>query len=80
MPVSDVAPAPRYLSPKHAASYSGIALKTLEFYRRAGKGPPFIMVGRSVLYDIAVIDAYLAARQVNSTAQAADKQKAEGAA
>jgi hypothetical protein len=67
---------PRYLTPKEAARYTSIAVKTLEYYRRVGLGPRFITAGRSILYDIADLDGYMAARKVNNTAQAVDMQKA----
>lgn len=77
--VAELSIAPRYVSPRQAAVYSGIAAYTLEKYRRNGQGPAYIAVGRRVLYDLAVLDAFLAARSVQNTAQAAALRAQGGA-
>jgi hypothetical protein len=61
---------PRYLRPKSAALYTSVSLKTLEAMRRSGDGPRFSNVGRSVFYDLADLDAFMAARRVRNTAEA----------
>ena len=79
-PGSAVAPiVPRYLTPQQAALYTSIAVKTLESLRRSGAGPAFSVAGRSVLYAVADLDAYLAARRVTNTAQAVALQAKGGA-
>jgi hypothetical protein len=70
---------PRYLSPKNASRYTGIAVKTLESLRRSGFGPSFSVAGRSILYDRLDLDSYLAARRVANTAQAIALQAKGGA-
>lgn len=62
--------APRYLTPRKAAHYTGLALKTLEDWRRTGKGPAFTRLDRNVLYDTTVLDAFMAARRVSNNAEA----------
>jgi excisionase family DNA binding protein len=43
-----------------------LAERTLEQWRQARRGPPYILVGRSVRYRQADIDAWLAARLVEA--------------
>lgn len=71
--------APRYLPPVKAAHYSGLALKTLEGWRRAGTGPAFTRLGRNVLYDTVLLDAFMAARRVSNNAEAHALAKQGGA-
>lgn len=52
-----------------AAARLGISPKTLENWRSAGSSPPFFKVGARVLYDVADLDAWLAARRRTSTAR-----------
>lgn len=52
----------RYLSTEEAATYLGtIAPKTLATWRTLGKGPAFVRVGRKVAYDVASLEAFVAA-------------------
>lgn len=67
--ISEAPVVPRYLSPKQAAVYTGIAVKTLEALRLRGDGPPFSKVGWRVVYDTHDLDAYMAARRVRSVAE-----------
>jgi predicted DNA-binding transcriptional regulator AlpA len=60
----------RYLRPKDAAVYTGIAVKTLEALRRKGDGPQFSSLGRCVFYDTAELDEFMASRRVRNTAEA----------
>jgi hypothetical protein len=60
---------PRLRTPA-AADHLGIAESTLEKMRCFGTGPEFERVGtRIVVYSIAALDAYLAARRATSTSE-----------
>jgi hypothetical protein len=62
----------RRLRTEGAADYLGVATSTLEKDRITGiLGVPFIKVGRTVVYDTADLDEYLAARRRHSTSEAA---------
>jgi hypothetical protein len=55
-----------------AADYIGVAESTLEKDRVTGLlRVPYIKIGRTVVYDTADLDAYLAARRRHSTSEAA---------
>jgi len=64
MPDTDTA---RRLRTRAAARYLGWAESTLEKKRCAGDGPPFIRLGRAVVYDTRDLDSWLASRRVHST-------------
>ena len=57
----------RRLRTPAAADYLGYAESTLEKKRITGEGPPFIRLGRAVVYDTRDLDAWLAARRATST-------------
>jgi predicted DNA-binding transcriptional regulator AlpA len=59
----------RRLRTPAAADYTGYSESTLEKKRLSGDGPPFIKLGRSVVYDTRDLDAWLAERRLNSTSQ-----------
>ena len=52
-----------------AADYLGYAESTLEKKRLTGDGPPFIRLGRVIVYDTRDLDAWLAARRAQSTSE-----------
>jgi predicted DNA-binding transcriptional regulator AlpA len=63
-------PQRRRLRTTEAASYLGIGKSTLEKLRLTGLGPIYIKAGpRVVVYDIADLDAWLAARRRASTSE-----------
>ena len=65
-------PAPRFVPTSVAASYVGHSESTLEKWRMVpGAGPAFIKVGKRVVYDLRVLDAFMTARQRDSTDKAA---------
>jgi predicted DNA-binding transcriptional regulator AlpA len=66
----DPVPARRLRTPA-AAEYLGLAESTLEKKRLTGDGPPFIRLcpRGAIVYDTRDLDAWLAARRVNSTSQ-----------
>jgi predicted DNA-binding transcriptional regulator AlpA len=57
----------RRLRTPAAAEYLGYSESTLEKKRLTGDGPPFIRLGRAVVYDTRDLDAWLAARRASST-------------
>jgi hypothetical protein len=57
----------RRLRTAPAADYLGYAESTLEKKRLTGDGPPFIKLGRVVVYDTRDLDDWLAARRATST-------------
>ena len=55
------------LPTEHAATYLGLSPKTLETLRTRGGGPPFLKLGRRVVYRKTDLDTWLAARIRRST-------------
>jgi hypothetical protein len=54
-----------------AAVFTGLAVATLAKLRCLGGGPPYLKLGRKVLYRRADLADWLSARRVANTAQAA---------
>ncbi len=50
-----------------AARFLGVSPRTLEKKRLTGDGPPFLKIGRRVLYDIRDLEDYLASCRRRST-------------
>jgi predicted DNA-binding transcriptional regulator AlpA len=59
----------RRLRTPAAADYLGYAESTLEKKRLSGDGPPFIRLGRVIVYDTRDLDAWLAERRARSTSE-----------
>ena len=59
----------RRLRTPAAANYLGYAESTLEKKRLTGDGPPFIRLGRVIVYDTRDLDSWLAQRRTRSTSQ-----------
>jgi len=59
----------RRLRTAAAADYLGYAESTLEKKRITGGGPPFIRLGRRVVYDSRDLDAWLAERRARNTSE-----------
>jgi predicted DNA-binding transcriptional regulator AlpA len=57
----------RRLRTRAAADYLGYAESTLEKKRITGEGPPFIRLGRAVVYDTRDLDSWLSARRATNT-------------
>jgi predicted DNA-binding transcriptional regulator AlpA len=57
----------RRLRTPAAADYLGYAESTLEKKRVSGNGPPFIRLGRVIVYDTRDLDTWLASRRQRST-------------
>lgn len=58
---------PTRLRTPDAATHVGLAASTLEKLRVVGGGPVFMKLGRAVVYDVADLDAWLAAQRRTST-------------
>lgn len=54
----------QYLTTDEAAQYLGLAPGTLQNWRGAGRGPPFIRLGGRIVYDPAHLDRWLRAQTV----------------
>ncbi len=50
-----------------ASRLTGISISSFQKMRCTGEGPPYAKVGNRVRYRVTDLDAYLAARVVNST-------------
>lgn len=57
--------------PRVAHRFTGIAVATLAKMRCVGGGPPFVKAGRKVLYRRGDLIAWLSARRVRNTTEAA---------
>ena len=55
-----------------AARYLGIAASTLNKRRIYGGQPPFIKMGRRVVYDLADLDSFIAQSRRDSTSHSAE--------
>jgi predicted DNA-binding transcriptional regulator AlpA len=65
----------RRLRTSLAAPYVGYSESTLEKKRLTGEGPPFIRLGRTIVYDTRDLVAWLASRRATSTS---DRTGGEG--
>jgi Helix-turn-helix domain len=69
--VNPPTPSPKRLfDPQEASAYLRIAKQTLARWRCYGLGPRFVRIGGRIFYDIADLDAFIAARKFRSTAEA----------
>jgi hypothetical protein len=66
------APPKKYLNAEEASQFIGAAVQTLARWRCEGGGPPFIRVGRKIMYAIDDLIAWMNARRVSSTSEAAN--------
>ena len=55
------------LTTAEAARYCGCSPRTMEGLRQRGGGPRFLKLGRSVLYELTELDAWLEAARREST-------------
>lgn len=65
----------QYETRRELANRSRLSERYFEKLAETGDGPPFIRVGRRVLYPVAQADAWLHERIVASTAEAALRQR-----
>ena len=66
------------LNVAEAATYIGLSKSSLDKLRCSGGGPLYIKLGRRVVYDVADLDNWLAARKVANTS-ATVRPRAEAA-
>lgn len=59
----------RSLTVEETAELMSVSVKTLEAWRRLGKGPEFVKLGRSVRYTMRALDAFTRARTVRNSAE-----------
>ena len=67
----------RYRRTASAAKYCGSTQSTFEKWRVTGGGPVFIKLGKTVIYSIEDLDAFLAERRYRSTAEVDAARQAE---
>ena len=60
----------RLFDPQEASDYLRIAKQTLARWRCYGLGPQFVRIGGRIFYDVADLDAFIAARKFHSSAEA----------
>jgi predicted DNA-binding transcriptional regulator AlpA len=65
-----------YLNTLETARRLGLKPKTLERWRWAGSGPPFVKLGRCARYDQRVVDAWAAERSRTSTSDPGPEREA----
>ena len=61
-------PGNRYVNDIEAARLLGIAQTTLIKWRQIGKGPPFLRLGRRVVYSLGVLQAWADAQMIQPRA------------
>lgn len=59
----------KYLTTRDLEKYTGISASTWNKKRLTGDGPQFIKVGRTVLYQVDDVDAWLGSRVRRSTSE-----------
>jgi len=59
----------RWLRVRDAAQYLRMSKSTLDGWRSNGVGPPYMKVGRMVLYDVHDLDAWIKAKKFKPTAE-----------
>lgn len=57
------------LTVDEAAEVLSLSVKTLEAWRRLGKGPAFVKLGRSVRYEMRALDQFTRSRTVRNSAE-----------
>jgi len=59
----------RRLTVEETAELLSVSVKTLEAWRRLGKGPEFVKLGRAVRYTMRALDTFTRARTVRNSAE-----------
>lgn len=67
--MTDTLNSPRILHTPAAANYIGKTESTMQKWRVTGGGPPFIKSGKTIVYDIRDLDAWLDERRFRSTSE-----------
>lgn len=61
---------------KQAAAYLGLSKSTMDKLRHFGGGPRYFKLGRTIIYDVADLDAWRNERAATSTWQTANQNSA----
>lgn len=61
---------------KQAAAYLGLSKSTMDKLRHFGGGPRYFKLGRTIIYDVADLDAWRNERTATSTWQTANQNSA----
>lgn len=64
-----LSPPLRRFTPEDAADMLAVSVKTLEAWRRLGKGPRFVKLGRAVRYALEDLEDFSRERTVNNSAE-----------
>ena len=64
---------PQFVKDKDVHQLFGLGLSTLRNYRHLGKGPPYVKVGRAVLYELNDVLAWLNAHKIQTSDSAGSK-------
>ncbi len=64
-----VASTPANVDTRRAAELIGMSRRTLEKWRGEGAGPPFLKLGRRVLYSVADLEDWIRSRRRRSTSE-----------
>jgi predicted DNA-binding transcriptional regulator AlpA len=61
-------PGKRYIREREAAEYMGVKVSTLRAWRslRSKHGPPFVHIGRMILYPVKALEEHMQQRMVSS--------------
>jgi predicted DNA-binding transcriptional regulator AlpA len=59
----------RFLNVQEAARFLGLSVSTLNKLRLSGSGPPYMKLGRRVLYDLRDLASWAAARKRQHTSE-----------
>lgn len=59
-----------YLTERQIAARLGVSPRTLQAWRCSGSGPPFLKLNAAVRYELAAVQAWLAARAFHNTTEA----------
>ena len=60
---------PEFLRPREAAAILHMSTRSLDRYRRRGGGPAYYLLGNSVIYALADLADWAAARRYRNTSQ-----------
>jgi hypothetical protein len=60
---------PKWLTPMSAAAHLCLSKQRLARLRLSGTGPEYLKIGRTVLYDLNLLDEWMATRRTRSTSQ-----------
>ena len=74
IPAASISPYPvgGLVNEHRAAEILGLKVSTLRRWRWAGNGPEFVKIGAAVRYDLAVLQAFIAAGRRRSTSDTGD--------